>query len=633
MNSCSTSPRARLHTALWCALPALLSLANTAQAEDIPTVVETDTLVVVGQHEALGEDVLTVPPGVELRRILEDTPFVLIRRGASSSSDLYVDGLKKSDITVTIDGERFTTACPNRMDTRVGQVNLMDIERIDLVRSGSGLQSGLGGKVAFRRRLPGRDFQIYGSLVGAFGHAEEQDASLAVEGRRLRLAGRYRRNEAWQDADGRTFEDLYGYQATPDGKVGEIQAAGAWDTGGAVATFESARDVLFPYLRMDERNNDHYQASVSYRDHRLYFNHNDHFMDNALRTSAAMTDMRTDATNTMLGLTGDFYEVYTRNWDADNTITPTANPIMGTVNRMLPDVWRLYASLHEAVGDPDGLELSVRLGLANTSVSDKSQADRYAQLYPDAELDTWSVPFGATLAHTLALSGAVDLGLSAEVASDAASIEELYILVDKPGLMPTWLGNPELSDPLRTTVRAALQQEYLRCELFGSRLWNYPYLVKRSVDGDIYQTYDGIGALLAGVNVGLDWTYLAGGFIWNWGEKTADSSPLAEIQPLTLNLEGRTPALGPARAWVYYEHAAKQGRVDLSLNESATDAWDRVDVGVDLTNTHWNAALVVENVFNELYAQHLSFLRDPFSSGVTIIEPGRTLRVTATFHY
>lgn len=61
-----------------------------------------------------------------------------------------------------------------------------------------------------------------------------------------------------------------------------------------------------------------------------------------------------------------------------------------------------------------------------------------------------------------------------------------------------------------------------------------------------YQSYDGIGALLAGVN--LSWTskYVDTGAVWNWGEATDDQRLLAEIKPLTLTLVARSPWVGPA---------------------------------------------------------------------------------------
>ena len=39
------------------------------------------------------------------------------------------------------------------------------------------------------------------------------------------------------DADGNTFEDLYGYADTPTAEVVWLQGVGAWDSGDAAAAF------------------------------------------------------------------------------------------------------------------------------------------------------------------------------------------------------------------------------------------------------------------------------------------------------------------------------------------------------------------------------------------------------------
>jgi len=610
-------------------LPLCTAVAETTS----PAVSETDTLVVTGTRHAMGEQLRAIEAGKNIKSVLDYSPFTMIRKGATCCTDLYSDGFKRQDITVSVDGERFTTACPNRMDTRVGQINLLDIERVDLSRNGTGLQSGLGGIVEFRRRQPGPEPRVYGQVSGSLDHAEDYDASLAVERNRLRLTGRYRQGNPWTDADGRTFTQMYGFKGEDTYRVGELRAHRAWDDGDATATWESSRDLVFPYLLMDERENEHWQASASHRGHRLYINRTDHLMDNTLRTSANMSVMVTDATNTMIGVVGDDYEVYARNWNADNTITPVANPAMGKVNHMLPDVWRTYASVRHDFDDALPIELSVRAGFARTTIGDVAQMDKYRVLYPHAKKTSLSVPFGATASHALELNECTFLGLSAEVSSEGPGIEQLYIAVDKPGGKPTWLGNPDLKNPVRATFRTGLQQSSLQLEIFTTRVWNYPNLTKRSVDGKMYQTYEGIGALMAGASLYTSWRYFDAGVSLNWGEKTGDNSPLSEIQPLVFSVTARSPHIGAIHGRIHYEHATGQDRVDTLLDEITTQAWDRFDVELVAEVDQARFTLEVENLFNELYTQHLSYLRNPFSAGLSVFEPGRTVRAMTTFEF
>jgi iron complex outermembrane receptor protein len=67
--------------------------------------------------------------------------------------------------------------------------------------------------------------------------------------------------------------------------------------------------------------------------------------------------------------------------------------------------------------------------------------------------------------------------------------------------------------------------------------------------------------------------------------------------------------------------------VDPNLNEEPTPSWQRVDVGFRYAGRHGQLVLEVENATNELYTQHLSYLRNPFASGQRVWEPGRTVRV------
>lgn len=600
-------------------------VANAAQPA------EADTTVVRGLSDPLGRQVEKVEGRDRIDQILQESPFALIRRGTGSVSDLYVDGFKRGDVTLTVDGERFMTACPNRMDTRVGQVDLMDVETVSLSREGAGLQAGLGGQIDFHRRRPGQDRIVSGRLGGMLDSEEGFEGSLSWEQNRIRAGLRARVYSPYVDADDGTFVDRYGYSDEYDTEIYEVRAHAAHDQGDVYAAYETSTDVLFPYLLMDERENDHYQLSGSWGAHRLYFNRTEHLMDNALRTSYAMTDMVTDATNTQFGATGRFYDLTIRNWDADNRITPVAMPAMEKNNHMLPDVWRVGATLRHALGEENDPWLVARAGLVHTSIGDDSVLDLYRALEPDAEDSRWSVPVGVTLSRHYG-SGAGDLvGASLEASTAAPGIEQMYIATDKPGTKPDWIGNPELKDPARVTGRLAWRQSAVRCEVFATRVWEYSYLVKRAGEGAMIQTYDGVDAVLAGASARARWMWFEGGVQWNWGEKLDGNQPLAEIQPVTVLLTAESPRFHDLRGRVEYRHAAGQGRIDPTLDEEATGAWNRVDLSLDWKHARGTLALEVVNLTNVLYSQHLSYLRSPFASGRRIDEPGRSFRLMAGF--
>lgn len=622
--------------ALLCALAGARPAAAATAAAGPPAApapirtTTVDTVLVEDRRLSVGTQVLPVAPGQDVAAVLRATPFVIVQRGAPGAGDLYADGFRRHDLTFTVDCERCETACPNRMDTRLGQVDLLEIETIELARDGAGLQSGLGGTVAMRRSLPGDEWLARGRVEARAGHDDAVDGSFSLEGRGARLASRWRQVEAYTDADGRTFADRYGFARAPATVVREVRAQVRLPEGDLRAGHERSRDLLFPYLLMDERKNDRWEASGSWRGHRLYVNRTEHLMDNDLRRSAGTSRMVTDAGNTMFGAVGDRYEVYGRHWDAANAITPAANPAMGTRSHMLPDVWRWGVALRHALGRPGDPWLVARLGVARTSARDGAQLAAFTRVHEGAELSRWSLPFGVTASRTRVAAGTALTG-SLELAADAPGIEQQFIIVDRPGTMTDWVGNPRLADPLRATVRLGAHRGALRAEFFGTRVSDYPVLSRAMVGTSAVQTYAAVDALLAGASLRAEWPLAAAGLGWNWGERIDGNAPLAEIQPLAFDLELRAPRWRGCTARAWYRHTTAQHRVDTSQGESATDAWNRLDLAAAYESAGVRYELALDNATGALYTQHLSYQRNPFAAGLRVWEPGRTLRLTATF--
>jgi len=75
----------------------------------------------------------------EIAQVLQQAGVELIRRGVLFSSDVYLDGFKRGDVEITIDGERYPNSCPNRMDPPLARVNPLDVEAvlIDVRRAGN----------------------------------------------------------------------------------------------------------------------------------------------------------------------------------------------------------------------------------------------------------------------------------------------------------------------------------------------------------------------------------------------------------------------------------------------------------------------------------------------------------------
>jgi iron complex outermembrane receptor protein len=68
------------------------------------------------------------------------------------------------------------------------------------------------------------------------------------------------------------------------------------------------------------------------------------------------------------------------------------------------------------------------------------------------------------------------------------------------------------------------------------------------------------------------------------------------------------------------------------LNESATPSWNKFDLGLAYSFSSFTLNLEVDNIANQNYYQHLSYFRNPFSSGARVYEPGRTIRLRILYN-
>jgi iron complex outermembrane receptor protein len=70
--------------------------------------------------------------------------------------------------------------------------------------------------------------------------------------------------------------------------------------------------------------------------------------------------------------------------------------------------------------------------------------------------------------------------------------------------------------------------------------------------------------------------------------------------------------------------SARQEHVATDLRELPTSAFAIVNLRAGWRLRGVTVMAAVDNVFDMLYAEHLSYQRDPFRNGVRVYEPGRT---------
>lgn len=557
-------------------------------------------------------------------QVLERHGFAVVRRGAFLAQDVYVDGLRRGDIALVIDGERCQCACPNRMDAPVSRLAPLDLARIELDKSASPLQAGLGGLVSVHRTEPGEQPRLRATVAQTLGRAVATDLAAALEQHRQRLTVRYARGRPDVDGSGRSYSEQYDYRWQRAYHLGEAAWLGrraAWEYAASVMVSD---DVSFPYLKMDERRSAVYNASLGRGGRKLYVTCTDHTMDNGRRATATTMPMRTEATNLTIGARGHASEAYFRYWDADNRFRGIRNPMIPSVG-----VWGAAVQQQRAWR---GTALRLRAGGTAYRVGDASGLARLQAVHGAAEGHAIYPTLAASLSRRQSLGPRLALDASLDLVTEPPEVEACYLTVQKAPAPapsnPAWTcGNPRLSQPSRLAVRGSVSTSAARLEAFCSYVVDYVTLQSTVAQTQKYLTYGNANVLLAGASLDVDWRFLGCHAAWTYGQNRRDDRPLSEILPLRVTTQVTSPSLAGVTFHLRHRHEERQSRIDRALMETPTPAWDALDAGCTSQWHRCTLALEVENLTDATYSRHLSYLRDPFASGARVYEPGATVHM------
>jgi iron complex outermembrane receptor protein len=561
-----------------------------------------------------------------LSNLFTQNGFSLIRKGAFFAQDIYSEGFKRGDISILIDGERFPNACLNRMDSPLTRINTLEMGLVDMLKTSGIVQSGLAGAINVHRADPNENRRINLNLTGSSGATQALDFSTSIEGKRHRLTARYSSGLPFENSRRESFKELYGYRDDYRYTLAEMSFHGQQNSLAYGGGYTFTENVSFPYLLMDEIYNKAINSFISIDELKLYFNYTDHLMDNSLRKSNL--NMTTMVFNFTAGLVSEDFELYYRHWNANNSIVTSTVDIK---NKMMPEVSSFSARMQKKyhVGD---LTILSKIGLQFNSVGNTINKDLYKTLYPNAALTRLFLSLSTLVTHFISFGQNWYMGNSLDVVAETPELEYLYVAVRKPMGKPIWLGNPGLKQPIRLTYRLnAHNSHYGQIEMYASHVWNYTYLTKSYVESQPYQTYSTVGAIFFGFNIKRESTYLDVELSYTWAENRTKKSPLMEILPLTAKTTLKSPEFSGFSGYVRATYHSKQIRIDNNLNETPTAAWQTIDVALHYNLKPLQILLEVNNVANKGYIQHLSYLRNPFSSGFKIYEPGRYFQLSIRY--
>lgn len=565
-------------------------------------------------------------------KVLNNFGFNLIRKGTFFAQDIYSDGFKRDNINVIIDGERYHSACPNRMDSPLTRVNPSDINIVEFSKSATDNNASIGGKVEFSRIKPS---PISYALIEASGISAGNNA-IDLSGdfnmKNNKVSVRYSDGLPYLDGEGRSFKDLYGYKEDFNYSLFEAAYFGKKNDFEWRASIVYNTDIQFPYLQMDEVENSLASGFVSYKGNKLYFNFTDHLMNNTLRQSTMF--MESAAKNATVGLNGNFFDLFFRNWDVTNEMQAT---MMGTEmlitqkNDMIPNLMEFGANLNHSL-DLDFIRLSGKAGLNYQKTADVNDA-YFENVYASHSSDRLFVIAALSAGREYLATKDFSIGANFDFALDVPSSEQLFIKVQRMMNKPNWLGNSTLDQPFRSGVRMNLNYHNFSLEGFANHIYNFVDLNAIKLNTATYQSYYNTTALLAGFNFAFKSNYFDFETIYNWGENIDTKEPLAEIRPLAIIARIKYSPIENLNLALIHNYENAQKRVASSLKEFQTPTWNRIDFASSYSIKSLRMYLEIENLFGHTYYRHLSFARNPFSAGIPVMESGRLFRLSFSYNY
>lgn len=604
-----------------------------------------------------------------------------IRKGGIDN-DLVIRGFQQNNINVAIDGARIYGACPGHMDPPISHTDFAEVERVDVQEGAFDVTSAgsLGAKVNVVMKKPPLGFHVVPSFAfGSFGfYNPSVTASFGKERFRLLTGYSYRVADPFNDGRGNSFLTVTNYNATAwkqhafEFNTGWLEFEFALSENQQLRlryTRQSSGVVLYPYLTMDA-NYDHADlASFKYEIRNLashvralrlntYFTQVVHAMDDHFRTNAmdggwtmysnarSLTGGGVFSAELMRDLTVGA-EGYYRNWDMMGYMR-----MMGTITGgpTLPDVGTnligTFVTYSHAFTDRIKLNAGARFDHASTAANAVNLNTSGYWLYQNTRRTRATDNYGSgNVRLTFSARNDLDLFAGAGTTGRVPDGEERFI--NRISMKNVYVGNPELpyvrnNEGTLGVIYHRGSKAYVKASFFYSAVDNYilvsgqPLQNKPSNAGmwpSTATSYTSIGARLYGgelqYSVGLPYGFALNG---GGGYTKGGNNLKPEAGVFSTNL----PEMPPLRAWTALRYtrnyffgevggmaASAQNLVDTDLKESPTSGWGTMNVKVGTSYRKFVAIFVMENALNHYYHEHLSYYRNPFSSGARVPEPGR----------
>lgn len=683
-----------------------LSLVCLVLSQLVTPALGKDTLIleeitVRGQQESPQQETLTIrevreSSARDMGEALESVAGITSVNKGAIANDIVLRGLQRDNVNVFLDGVRLYGGCPSRMDPPSFHFDFAEVDSIEIIKGPYDLRNAgsLGGMInAVSKTSPAG---VSANLTGTYGSYNlvnvSASGSYAVDDSFVLGGYAYKSSDVPESGDGKLLTDIYpatsGNRYKPgdlDSKAYEIDTV--WIKGGTNVgrsnmslnySYQNAEHVLYPYLFMDaeydrthrvnfESSSDLSGGALEEINFQAWWNSVEHLMNDKFRMTSTPSMMvtrdvmmETDSSTEVYGakldaaaMLGDGQldtgiDFYYRNWDATNILAG----FMYMPQPMLPDVdatnfgvfSKYTAPLNDQFKITGGARVDVTDVEANALTTDRLNVvyDPYNPGALSNSTDFTEVSGNLQLSWLPTTGVEVFVGLAS--GSRTPDAQELYIGLDRPGTLPSWVGNLNLDATRNNQVDLGLKFSgdmfYLNTSVFYSDLTDFINLTKVPDEGGgpvMASTYQNVDAEMYGAELAGQYAlpmdfYLRTTLSYVRGENKDADTPLAEMPPLTGNASVRYD-IGQFFVEATERFAQRQDRVDPNLDEEETAGWGVTDIKSGYMWDKWSIAGGVNNVFDKYYFSHLSYKRDPFASGVKVPETGMLAYLTLAFRY
>jgi iron complex outermembrane receptor protein len=609
--------------------------------------------------------------------LLNQTPEIAgVRKSGSYGFDPVLRGFKQEQIKILIDGcQSSIAACPNRMDPPTSQISPNMIDNIQVMKGPHSLRygNGLGGTINYvsSKTSFSESGKMFGRFTGGYesnGNIYRGEGLIGYEKKKYNLGFFGSWSQGFNYVDGNDNEVLARFKRASVGTIMAFKIAEKQKLTLSV-TRNFARDVDFPALAMDLRNDDTWLLNLK---HAIYFSDRtlqswktvlygtyvDHLMNNFLKDlNPRIVNAETDAKTISAGGRTEGRWKFTDNvlFTGIDYRYESAEGIRTREFLKGPNKGKVFkdnAWQHGQISNT-GLfgEFQLNSPLWLFVFSGRIDINRAGIIDPAPEFIAIQDETGITQVNPgLSIGGlrqfnAFKIGLWFGHAQRSASLTERYINYFSVGQDPyEMLGNPMLSPESNNQIDLTFSFESevtaLELSLFSSFIGNYisseivdsiPTKLPTSPGVRVYKNVD--RAFLGGFEFSWAQKIVFGikhqlAVAYTYGQNKSDGEPLPEIAPLDLRYALMGAYInGKLKPKISFRYVMEQRRIAESFGGVESPGFFLMDI--DLSYKITKAIRLTAGVYNLLNNSYYEFLNRPVrGTDNPIYAPGRSFLIT-----